>query len=158
LDELDQQGLIERSSTGNPRKIIFADDAADRGKRLCDIWEFKDPQYPVYPTEKNTELLKTIIRTSSHPGQTVLDCFCGSGTTLLAAGELDRHWIGIDQSDIAIDVVKKNPSGRPGDVVCSGTGLRLHGESSDKMKYRKRKKGLMGAGGPPNTDYRRFTE
>ncbi len=106
LDQLDSQGLIEWSSTGNPRKIIYADDAEAKGKRLQDIWELKDPQYPCYPTEKNIDLLKTIISTSSNPGQLVFDCFCGSGTTLLAAQELNRHWIGIDESPIAIDIAK----------------------------------------------------
>lgn len=110
LDELDSQGLIEWSSTGNPRKIQYATDAEKRGKRLQDIWEFKDPPYPNYPTEKNLDLLRTIIRTSSEPGQRVFDCFCGSGTTLYAAQELGRHWIGIDESPIAIATTKKRLS------------------------------------------------
>jgi len=102
LDELDRQGLIEWSTTGNPRKIIYADEAKRRGRRLQDIWEFKDPQYPRYPTEKSLDLLRTIVRTSSSPGQLVLDCFCGSGTALVAAQEFGRHWVGIDNSEIAI--------------------------------------------------------
>ena len=100
LEEWDTQGLIEWSANGNPRKIIFADE--QEGKRMQDIWEFKDPQYPDYPTEKNLDMLKSIVRTSSNPDSIVLDCFCGSGTTLLAAQLLDRQWIGIDQSETAI--------------------------------------------------------
>jgi adenine-specific DNA-methyltransferase len=107
LDELDAAGLIEWSGTGNPRKIIYADEAKAKGKRLQDIWEFKDPAYPSYPTEKNIELLKTIIRTSSEAKQMVFDCFCGSGTTLVAAEQLARTWIGIDNSDIAIQTAVK---------------------------------------------------
>jgi len=107
LDELDKAGLIEWSKSGNPRKIIYGDEARAKGKRLQDIWEFKDLQYPSYPTEKNVELLKVIIRTSSEPGQIVFDCFCGSGTTLLAAHELKRNWIGIDNSEIAIQTTIK---------------------------------------------------
>ena len=102
LDELDRQGLIEWSSTGVPRKKIYADEA--NGKRLQDIWEFKDPQYPSYPTQKNLGMLKLIISTSSNKGDLVLDCFCGSGTTLLAAEELGRNWIGVDQSEEAMAV------------------------------------------------------
>lgn len=102
LDELDSKGLIEWSKTGNPRKIIYASEAEEKGKRVQDIWEFKDSPYPSYPTEKNIGLLKLIISTSSNPGQTVLDCFCGSGSTLLAAHELNRYWIGIDLSPVAI--------------------------------------------------------
>ena len=102
LEQLDNEGLIEWSSTGNPRKIIYADDAEANGKRVQDIWEFKDSPYPSYPTEKNLDLLNLIIQTSSKPGQFIFDCFCGSGTTLLAAHHLNRYWIGIDNSDIAI--------------------------------------------------------
>lgn len=107
LDELDKDGLIEWSKTGNPRKIIYANEAQAKGKRLQDIWEFKDSPYPSYPTEKNIELLKTLIRTSSEPGQMVFDCFCGSGTTLIAAHELRRNWIGIDNSEAAIQTTIK---------------------------------------------------
>ncbi len=108
LDELDKQGLIEWSETGVPRKKIYADE--QKGKKMQDIWEFKDPQYPLYPTEKNLDLLKTIIKASSNEGDLVLDCFCGSGTTLVAAQELNRNWIGIDQSEHAIKVTKKRLS------------------------------------------------
>ncbi len=100
LEQWDREGLIEWSATGNPRKIIYAD--AREGKRVQDVWEFKDPQYPEYPTEKNSEMLDLIIRTSSHPESIVLDCFCGSGTTLKSAQINQRRWIGIDQSAHAI--------------------------------------------------------
>lgn len=100
LEQWDKEGLIEWSSTGNPRKIIFADER--EGKRVQDIWEYKDPQYPTYPTEKNSDLLDLIIRTSSNEDSIVLDCFCGSGTTLKSAQTNGRRWIGIDQSEHAI--------------------------------------------------------
>ena len=100
LEKWDQEGLIEWSATGNPRKIIFADE--QQGKRVQDIWEYKDPQSPVYPTEKNPDLLDRIIKTSSNPESIVLDCFCGSGTTLKSAHLLNRRWIGIDESEYAI--------------------------------------------------------
>jgi len=105
LEQWDKEGLIEWSSTGNPRKIIFADER--EGKRVQDIWEYKDPQYPTYPTEKNQKLLDLIIRTSSNPESIVLDSFCGSGTTLKSAHLLNRKWIGIDQSEHAIKATIK---------------------------------------------------
>jgi adenine-specific DNA-methyltransferase len=105
LESWDKAGLIEWSSKGNPRKIIFADEQI--GKRMQDIWEFKDPQYPVYPTEKPPALLETIIQTSSNPDSTVLDCFCGSGTTLQQASLLGRKWIGIDASAVALQAVQE---------------------------------------------------
>lgn len=111
LEELDKQGLIEWSSNGVPRKKIFLDEK--EGKKMQDIWEFKDPQYPKYPTEKSLDLLKFIVEASSNEGDLVLDCFCGSGTTLMAAQELNRNWIGIDQSDQAIKVAQKKLSQIP---------------------------------------------
>ncbi len=105
LEKLDEQGLIEWSKNGVPRRKIFADE--QKGKKLQDIWDFKDCQYPVYPTEKNLDLLKLIVQTSSNPESLVMDFFCGSGTTLVAAQELGRRWIGIDKSEKAIEVVEK---------------------------------------------------
>lgn len=107
LDKLDEQGLIEWSSSGNPRRIYYADEAAAKGKKRQDIWEFKDPQYPVYPTEKNLNMLKVIIEASSNQDDLVMDCFAGSGTTLVAAELLGRRWIGIDRSKLAIEAVHK---------------------------------------------------
>lgn len=103
-----EEGLIEWSENGVPRKIIYAEDRI--GKRKQDIWDYKDPQYPVYPTEKNIDMLNSIIQTSSNEGSIVLDCFCGSGTTLEAAQLNGRKWIGIDESKIAINVVEKRMS------------------------------------------------
>jgi len=110
----DEQGLIEWSDNGNPRKKIYLDE--QEGKRVQDIWEMKDPQYPLYPTEKNAEVLDLIIRTSSEAGSYVLDCFCGSGTTLKAAQLLGRKWIGIDQSEQAIKISAQKLDGIAGDL------------------------------------------
>ena len=104
MEKWDKEGLIEWSSKGNPRKKIYADER--EGKRVQDIWENKDPQYPVYPTEKNADLLDLIIKTSSNENSYVLDCFSGSGTTLKSAHLQNRKWIGIDQSELAIKAIK----------------------------------------------------
>ncbi|MDI6736997.1 MAG: site-specific DNA-methyltransferase [Nanoarchaeota archaeon] len=100
LEDLDKKGLIEWSKKGVPRKKIYADEK--EGKKIQDIIEFKDLQNPTYPTEKNLNLLKLIVSTSSNKDSIILDCFCGSGTTLKAAQELGRNWIGIDRSEEAI--------------------------------------------------------
>jgi adenine-specific DNA-methyltransferase len=114
LEMWDEQGLIEWSENGNPRKKIYFDE--QEGKRMQDIWEMKDPQYPVYPTEKNAEIANLIIKTSSNPDSYVLDCFCGSGTTLKSAHLLGRHWIGIDQSEQAIKVSSEKMNSIVGDM------------------------------------------
>ena len=105
LEEWDKQGLIEWSSKGNPRKKIFSDEQV--GKRVQDIWEYKDPQYPKYPTEKNIDMLDLIIKTSSDENSIVLDCFSGSGTTLISSIRNHRKYIGIDRSKEAIRVIRK---------------------------------------------------
>ena len=106
LDRLDALGEIYWSSTGNPRKKIFAD--RSNGVPVQDIWmsfmDFRNQNMKTtgYPTEKNAGLIHRIIAASSNSGDLVLDCFCGSGTTLDVAGQLGRKWIGVDSSSLAI--------------------------------------------------------
>lgn len=109
FDKMDAEGLIEWSSTGNPRIKKFADEHT--GKKIQDIWRFKDPQNPKYPTEKNIKMLEQIVLQSSNKEDYVLDCFAGSGTTLKAANKLERKWIGVDSSDVAIDIIKNSKLG-----------------------------------------------
>lgn len=104
LDELDKQGLIEWSKNGVPRIKKFADE--HKGKKIQDIWRYKDPMYPDYPTQKNSEMLEMIIAQSSNPNSIVMDCFAGSGSFLKASAKLGRQWIGIDASDIAIQIMQ----------------------------------------------------
>ena len=104
LDELDAAGLIAWSGTGNPRKIIYADQSL--GKLPQDVWIYKDPQRPSYPTQKNAKMLERIILTSSEPGDTVLDCYAGSGTTLLEAARLGRRFVGMDNAAAAREVME----------------------------------------------------
>lgn len=107
LETLDKAGLIEWSKTGNPRRIIYADDARRKGKKRQDIWDFKDEQTISYPTQKNGDLIASIIETSSNSDSIVLDAFCGSGTTLLESSKLQRAWIGMDISALAIETTQK---------------------------------------------------
>ena len=98
--------MIEWSSKGNPRRINYADEHLT--KKLQDFWTFKDPVRPIYPTEKNHEMLETIIKASSDENSIVMDCFAGSGGTLVEANLLNRRWIGVDRSETAIAIVRKN--------------------------------------------------
>ncbi|MFW0742502.1 site-specific DNA-methyltransferase [Aliarcobacter butzleri] len=108
LEELYQNNLIEFSSTGNPRKIVFADE--HNGKKKQDIWEYKDKgkAYITYPTEKNFDMLNYIIKNSSNENSIILDCFGGSGSTAINAHLNNRTFITIDQSEISINTMKKN--------------------------------------------------
>ena len=108
LSKLDAESLIEWSSNGNPRKMVFAKDHP--GKKVQDVWTFKDKgmSYVSYPTEKNHDLLQRIIQHSSNPDSLVLDAFAGSGGTLINATRLGRKWIGMDQSEEAKAVIEEN--------------------------------------------------
>ncbi|MDY3904600.1 MAG: site-specific DNA-methyltransferase [Candidatus Enteromonas sp.] len=114
FDEMDQIGLIEWSKNGNPRIKKFADEHS--GKKIQDIWEFKDPQYPQYPTEKNLDMLLRVVDESSLGDSIVMDCFAGSGTTLHAANIRNRKWIGMDSSKIALGTIL-NRKGELGDFI-----------------------------------------
>jgi len=111
LDEMDARGEIFWSSNGNPRRKIYLDNT--EGVPVQDIWlDFKDAhnqniKITGYPTEKNPDLIKRIVEASSNPGDLILDCFSGSGTTLDVASELSRNWIGIDNSLKAIATTLK---------------------------------------------------
>ena len=60
-----------------------------------------------YPTQKPLALLERIIKASSNEGDVVLDPFCGCATTCIAAERLDRQWIGIDLSALAVKLVEQ---------------------------------------------------
>ena len=133
LEQWDREGLIEWSSKGNPRKIIYADER--EGMRVQDVWEFKDPQYPDYPTEKNAEMLDLIVKTSSNENSIVLDCFCGSGTTLKSAQTNNRNWIGIDKSELAIEVAKEKINKIQSDLFIEKTEYDFLNPASTENKY-----------------------
>lgn len=129
LDELDRNGEIHWSRTGNPRRKVYL--AENKGIALTDYWaDFRDAHHqsiPItgYPTEKNLEMLRTIVRAASDAGDLVIDPFCGSGTTLHAANDLGRRWIGIDASRVAIDAAANrlcNGLTPMGDYVVRNTG------------------------------------
>ena len=109
LDEMDANGEIYWSSNGNPRRKVYLDQS--NGIPVQDIWlDYLDANnqntlVTGYPTEKNIDMLKRIIETSSRKGDLVLDAFAGSGTTLVAAEELGRQWIGIDIGNEAIATI-----------------------------------------------------
>jgi hypothetical protein len=60
-----------------------------------------------YPTQKPVALLERIIQAGSNEGDIVLDPFCGCGTTIHGAQKLNRQWIGIDITHLAISLIEK---------------------------------------------------
>lgn len=102
---------------------------SEKGVAMDDVWNEPDDEWPEdiwdevalyspwiksfskeklgYKTQKPVALLERIIAISSNRGEVVLDPFCGCGTTIAAAQKLDRQWIGIDVTYIAIDLIEK---------------------------------------------------
>lgn len=109
LDAMDANGEMYWSKNGNPRRKVYLPD--DKKIPLTDYWsDYKDAHHQSilitgYPTEKNFDMLKMIVGASSNEGDLVVDPFCGSGTTIHAADELKRKWIGIDRSSLSAKTV-----------------------------------------------------
>jgi adenine-specific DNA-methyltransferase len=111
LDEMDARGEIYWSSTGNPRRKVYLDES--KGVAIQDVWlDVKDPfnqnaKITGYPTEKNPMILERLIKAFTDEGDLVLDCYLGSGTTADVAQELNRRWIGVDESPEALITIMK---------------------------------------------------
>lgn len=94
---------------GRIRLKRYLDEAP--GERVQNLWDDIPPlnsqaiERLGYPTQKPLALLDRIIKASSDPDDIVLDAFCGCGTALVAAQNLDRRWIGIDISPTACRVM-----------------------------------------------------
>lgn len=131
LDMLDAAGLIHwgQNADSVPNYKYYLNDAP--GVPLQDIWAYqpgtegciyardgegidqdvkwlstKDRERLGYPTQKPEGVLDRIIRSSSREGDIVLDPFCGCGTAIAVAQRLNRRWIGIDITHVALDVVR----------------------------------------------------
>jgi site-specific DNA-methyltransferase (adenine-specific) len=82
------------------------------GIPLQDVWNDLRPLHNLsserlgYPTQKPLTLLERILKASSNEGDIVLDPFCGCGTALHAAQKLNRNWIGIDITHLAISLIE----------------------------------------------------
>lgn len=112
LDALDDAGWIywPQRGSGFPRLKWFEDMA--EGAVLPDLWTDLPPinsqarEALGYPTQKPEALLERIIAASSNPGDLVLDPFCGCGTAVVVAQRLDRRWIGIDVTHLAVNLMR----------------------------------------------------
>ena len=112
LDRLDELGLTYWPPKGKvPQFKRYLE--VDRGVSIQDvITDIKAIASQAkerlgYPTQKPVALLERILAASSNPGDVVLDPFCGCGTTLHAAARMDRKWIGIDITHLAIALIRR---------------------------------------------------
>jgi hypothetical protein len=142
LDRMDAAGLIywPSKSGGWPREKVLLGEA--EGVALQDVWTDVSPlnsqaqERLGYPTQKPEALLERIIAASSNERDTVLDPFCGCGTTIAAAQRLRRRWIGIDITSLAISLIRN----RLGDAFEGRAKFEVIGEpvsSPDAAKLAK---------------------
>ena len=111
MAELIEQGRVIQTSPGAvPAYKRYLDEMP--GIPLQDVWTDIGPigsrakERLGYPTQKPQALLERIIQSSSNEGDVVLDPFCGCGTSVAAAEDLKRRWIGIDITHLAVALMK----------------------------------------------------
>lgn len=100
LQVLDEDGEDVSATTGKPMDDVWVNLPS------IQIMSFSQEKSG-YPTQKNTNLIRRIVESSSDPGDLVADFFCGAGSTLIAAEELGRQWIGCDIGRFAIHTTRK---------------------------------------------------
>ena len=107
LEEEYQKGNIVIRPDGKLERRKYLEDykGASYGNLWDDILPTSGNERTGYPTQKPLALLDRIIKASSNKGDVVFDPFCGCATTLVAAGRLQREWIGIDISEKAAELV-----------------------------------------------------
>lgn len=115
---LDQ--ILQRRERNQHGKSVYSTDlqgnamlhGPKKGVPLSDTWNipFLNPKAKErcgYPTQKPLLLLERIVMLASHKGDLILDPFCGSGTTLVAAKLLNRNYLGIDSSSEAVELARQ---------------------------------------------------
>ena len=112
MKQLDAEGriLFPKNKDGRIRLKLFLDEMP--GVPAGNIWDDIPPissqakERLGYPTQKPEALLERIIRASSNEGDVILDPFCGCGTAVAAAQKLNRQWLGIDVTHLAVALMK----------------------------------------------------
>ncbi len=115
------EGRLVYTKSGAPRYKRYLDEM--KGTLVTTVWDdipFINSQAQErlgYPTQKPEALLERVIKSSSNEGDTVLDPFCGCGTTIAVAQRLNRKWIGIDITHLAIGLIKSRLRDAFGEAV-----------------------------------------
>ncbi len=111
MSELARQKRLRHTKSGMPEFKRYLDEMD--GVPVGDSWDDIPPinsqaaERLGYPTQKPLALLERILAASSNEGDVVLDPFCGCGTTVHAAEKMNRRWIGIDVTHLAIGLIRK---------------------------------------------------
>ena len=126
MEDFESTGRLVYSANGVPRLKRYVDDGL--GVAIQDVWadiqrlDAHSGERVGYETQKPVQLLERILEASSRPGDLVIDPFCGSGTTLVAAERLNRSWIGVDSSVLACSLALGRARADAGHLP-----IRLHG-------------------------------
>jgi DNA modification methylase len=110
MQRLDAENRIFYTRNGIPRLKRYLDES--KGMPAQDVWTDIEAlrswhkERLGYPTQKPESLLDRIIQASSQEGDLILDPFCGCGTTIASAQKLNRNWIGIDITSLAISLIR----------------------------------------------------
>ena len=107
--KIDEDGVWfrwQKRKGKDPYKIFLSE-----GKRMGDVWDIplinaSAKERLGYPTQKPEALLERIIQARSNEGDLIMDPFCGCGTTVAVAERLNRQWIGIDMTHLAITLIR----------------------------------------------------
>ena len=134
MQELIDLGLVVQSKPGVvPHRKYYLDEG--RGVPVQSLWDdignlqASASERLGYPTQKPIALLERIIEASSNEGDVVLDPFCGCGTAVAAAQKLNRQWIGIDITHLAVALMKNRL--KTGFRLVAGKEYEVVGEPVD---------------------------
>jgi DNA modification methylase len=162
MQQYHDEGRLIYTKSGMPRFKRYLDEMP--GTPLTSVWTDIPPinsqaqERLGYPTQKPEALLERIIKASSNEGDVVLDPFCGCGTTVAAAQKLNRVWIGIDITHLAISLIKtrlRDSYGRKVETTYKviGEPIDLGGAeqlaADDKYQFQWWALGLPGVGARP---------
>lgn len=122
MRQLEAEERIVYTKTGMPRLKIYVENL--KGVPYQDVWVKPElwlnsaaKERLGYPTQKPEALLERILQTSSNEGDVMLDPFCGCGTAIATAQKLNRRWIGIDVTHLAVSLIKARLKDAFGDGI-----------------------------------------
>jgi hypothetical protein len=140
LKRFGNQVIVSGFDKGGKRIPSKTTNEESKGVKMYDWWDV--PIIPPsgherigYPTQKPEALLERIIKCASNEGDTVLDPFMGGGTTIAVADRLNRQWIVIDQSAMAVKVTELRLQ-KQADLFSSPYTVQLHKYDYDTLRYK----------------------
>jgi DNA modification methylase len=130
-------GMVVQTKPGNvPQRKLYLDEG--KGVPVQSLWDDVPALHSQaaerlgYPTQKPEALLERVIKASSNAGDTVLDAYCGCGTTVAVAQRLGRRWIGIDITYQSISLILKRLADKyPADWPAIEADILLDGVPRD---------------------------